>query len=90
MILTASKGQTVGKLATYTVGGMIVGVGSGIGIAAMPTPKKIGTGVAVGLPVGAGVGLVTGLITPGLPYKASTKDVLYFELDNDLSFGESK
>lgn len=89
-ILTASKLATFGKLAGYTLGGAAIGAGSGVGIAAIPDPKKYGTGVAVGLPVGAGAGLVTGLVTPGLPFKADVADSLLIELTQDFSIYEDE
>jgi len=89
-VLTASKLATFGKLAGYTLGGAAIGAGSGVGIAAIPDPKKYGTGVAVGLPVGAGAGLVTGLVTPGLPFKADVEDSLLIELTQDFSIYEGE
>ena len=89
-ILTASKLATFGKIAGYTLGGTAIGAGAGVGIAAIPHPKKFGTGVAVGLPVGAGVGLVTGLLTPGLPYKANEKVSLFVVLDEDVVVSETR
>lgn len=84
-ILTASKLATAGKIAGYTLGGAAIGTAASVGFASIPSPQEYGTGVAIGLPVGAGVGLITGLLTPGLAYKANTNDTLYIELTEDLS-----
>lgn len=62
--------MTAGKLALYTIGGGAVGTGAGIGLAYIPKPNKIGSGIAIGTPIGASIGLVTGLVTPGLNYSA--------------------
>ncbi len=88
-ILTASKLQTFGKVAGYTLGGAAVGAGAGVAVAAIPNPKNYGTGVAIGIPVAAGIGLATGLLTPGLAYKADIKDALYIELTEDLVLEEN-
>ena len=84
-ILTAGKLATAGKVAGYTLGGAAIGTAASVGFAAIPSPQEYGTGVAIGLPVGAGIGLVTGLLTPGLAYKANPNDTLYVELTEDLS-----
>ncbi len=88
-ILTATKMATFGKVAGYTAGGLVVGAGAGVSGSAMASPHNWGTGMAIGLPVGAGVGLLTGLITPGLPYKANTKDSILVEITEDFSITES-
>ena len=73
----------VGNLALYTVSGAAIGTGAGVGLAFIPHPHKIGTGVAIGAPVGAAVGLATGLITPGLNYHAKAGEEIYvILLDN--------
>lgn len=77
--------MTAGKLALYTVGGGAVGTGSGVGLAFIPSPDKIGTGIAIGAPVGAAVGLITGLITPGLNYHAKAGEEIYVILCDDAS-----
>lgn len=89
-ILTASRLSTFGKVAGYTLGGAAIGAGSGVGIAAIPDPKKYGEGVGIGLPIGAGAGLVTGLVTPGLAYKADVDDSLLIELTQDLSIYDAE
>ena len=77
--------MTAGKLLLYTAGGTAVGTGAGVGLAFIPSPHKIGTGIAIGAPVGAAVGLVTGLITPGLNYHAKAGEEIYVELLEDAS-----
>ena len=69
--------MTTGKLLLSTIGLGAVGAGAGVGFAFIPIPAKIGTGLAIGIPVGAGVGLVTGLITPGLHYRANCGERIY-------------
>jgi hypothetical protein len=75
----------VGNLALYTVSGAAVGTGAGVGLAFIPDPQKIGTGVAIGAPVGAAVGLATGLITPGLNYHAKADENIYVILVDDAA-----
>jgi hypothetical protein len=77
--------MTAGKVALYTVGGTAVGTGAGVGLAFIPKPHKIGTGIAIGTPVGAGVGLVTGLVTPGLNYVAHEGEEIQVILLDDAS-----
>ena len=72
----------------YTIGGAVVGAGTGVGIAAADGADGSGhfcRGVAIGTPVGAGVGLLTGLTTPGRTYKANTGDYVWLKLTQDLS-----
>lgn len=69
--------MTAGKLLAYTASGAAIGGGAGTGLAFIPDPQKIGTGIAIGVPVGAAVGLVTGLVTPGLKYHAKAGENVY-------------
>ncbi len=80
--------MTTGKLLAYTAGGAAVGTGAGVGFAFIPSPQKIGTGVAIGAPVGAAVGLVTGLVTPGLKYHAKAGENIYVILLDDASIAK--
>ena len=77
--------MTAGKLALCTVTGGAVGTGAGVGFAFIPSPHRIGTGVAIGTPVGAGVGLITGLVTPGLNYVAHEGEEIKVILLDDAS-----
>lgn len=77
--------MTAGKLLLYTAGGTAVGTGAGVGFAFIPSPAKIGTGVAIGTPIGAAVGLVTGLVTPGLKYHAKSGEEIYVILLEDAA-----
>lgn len=77
--------MTAGKLVAYTLGGGAVGTGAGVGLAFIPDPHKIGTGIAIGAPVGAAVGLITGLVTPGLDYHAKEGENIYVILCDDAS-----
>ena len=77
--------MTAGKLLAYTVAGGAVGTGAGVGLAFIPHPHKIGTGIAIGAPVGAAVGLITGLVTPGLNYHAKAGEEIYVILLDDAS-----
>ena len=77
--------MTAGKLLAYTASGAVIGGGVGTGIAFIPSPQKIGTGIAVGAPVGAAVGLVTGLVTPGLKYHAKAGEDIYVILLDDAT-----
>ena len=80
--------MTAGKLFLSTIGLGAVGAGAGVGFAFIPNPAKIGTGLAIGIPVGAGVGLVTGLITPGLHYRAKCGERIYAILLEEFSVCE--
>ena len=80
--------MTAGKVALYTVGGAAVGTGAGVGFSFIPSPDKIGTGIAIGTPVGAGVGLVTGLVTPGLNYSAKQGEEVKVILLDDASISK--
>lgn len=77
--------MTAGKLLAYTASGAVIGGGVGTGIAFIPSPQKIGTGIAVGAPVGAAIGLVTGLVTPGLKYHAKAGEDIYVILLDDAT-----
>ena len=76
--------MTAGKLFLSTITGGIVGAGAGVGFAFIPNPAKLGTGFAIGIPVGCGVGLLTGLITPGLHYRAKQGENVYALLIEDF------
>ncbi len=80
--------MTAGKLLLYTAGGAAIGTGAGVGLAFIPDPTKVGTGVAIGTPVGAAVGLVTGLITPGLKYHAKSGEDIYVILLEDAALAK--
>lgn len=80
--------MTAGKLALYTVSGGAVGTGAGVGLAFIPNPHKIGTGIAVGAPVGAGIGLATGLVTKGLNYHAKAGEEIKVIMLNDVSIAK--
>lgn len=80
--------MTAGKVALYTVGGTAVGTGAGVGFSFIPSPDKVGTGVAIGTPVGAAVGLITGLVTPGLNYSAKEGEEIQVILLDDASIAK--
>lgn len=80
--------MTAGKVALYTVGGAAVGTGAGVGFSFIPSPDKVGTGIAIGTPVGAGIGLITGLVTPGLNYSAKQGEEIKVILLEDASISK--
>jgi len=80
--------MTAGKLALCTVTGGAVGTGAGVGLAFIPHPHKIGTGIAIGAPVGAGIGLATGLITKGLNYHAKEGEDIKVIMLDDVSIAK--
>jgi len=82
--------NTAGKLLLSTLTLGIIGAGAGVGFAFIPDPAKIGTGLAIGIPVGTGVGLLTGLITPGLHYRAKEGEVVFAILLEDFSICQVK
>ena len=77
--------MTTGKLAAWTVGLGIIGAGAGTGFAFIPAKAALGTGFAIGIPVGCGVGLITGLVTPGLHYRAKCGEDVLIILNNDTA-----
>lgn len=81
--------MTAGKLTLCTVTGGVIGGGVGTGIAFIPSPQKIGTGIAIGTPVGAAIGLVTGLVTPGLEYHAKQGEEIVVILCEDASINKN-
>ena len=80
--------MTAGKLTLCTLTGGAVGTGAGVGFAFIPSPDKVGTGIAIGTPVGAGVGLATGLITKGLNYHAKAGEEIKVIMLNDVSIAK--
>ena len=80
--------MTAGKVLLSTIGLGAIGAGAGVGFAFIPNPAKIGTGLAIGIPVGAGVGLVTGLVTPGLHYRAKCGERVYAVLLDEFTVCE--
>lgn len=76
---------TFGKVAVSTLSLGIIGTGAGVGLAFIPNPAKIGTGIAAGVAVGAGVGFLVGVITPGCHYKAKKGETVYAVLIEEFS-----
>ena len=74
--------ETAGKIAAYTlsIGGVGAGLGSAIGVAAGNT---VG-GLIIGGSVGGGVGLISGIVSPGLHYKAKKGEQIILELQDNL------
>ncbi len=74
--------ETAGKIAAYTlsIGGIGSGLGAAIGVAAGQTI----TGLIIGGSVGGGVGLLSGIVSPGLHYKAKQGEKLILELQDNL------
>lgn len=76
---------TFGKVAVSTLTLGIIGTGAGVGFGFIPTPAKIGTGIAAGVSVGCGVGFLVGVLTPGCHYKAKKGETIYAILLEELS-----
>ncbi len=74
--------ETAGKIAAYTlsIGGVGSGLGAAIGVAAGHTI----TGLIIGGSIGGGVGLVSGVVSPGLHYKAKKGEKVILELQDNL------
>lgn len=74
--------ETAGKIAGYTlsIGGVGSGLGAAIGVAAGQTI----TGLIIGGSIGGGVGLVSGVVSPGLHYKAKKGEKIILELEDNL------
>lgn len=77
--------MTTGKIVLCTATFGILGTGAGVGFGFIPSPTKIGVGLAAGIPAGCGVGLLTALISKGLQYKAKKGEQIYIILLNDAS-----
>lgn len=77
--------MTTGKIALCTLTFGIIGTGAGIGFGFIPSPTRIGTGLAAGIPAGLGIGLLTGLVTKGLQYKAKAGEQIYVILTTNAS-----
>lgn len=77
--------MTTGKIFLSTITFGIIGTGAGVGFGFIPSPTKIGVGLAAGIPTGLGVGLLTALISKGLTYKAKAGEQIYIILLNDAS-----
>lgn len=77
--------MTTGKIVLSTVTFGIIGTGAGIGFGFIPSPTKIGVGLAAGIPAGCGVGLLTALISKGLHYKTKAGEQIYIILTDDAS-----
>lgn len=80
--------MTAGKLLLCTITGGAIGTGAGVGLAFIPDPDKVGTGIAIGAPVGAAIGLITGLVTPGLEYHAKAGEDIYVILLDDAAIAK--
>ena len=74
--------ETAGKIAAYTltIGAVGSGLGAAIGVAAGHTI----TGLIIGGSVGGGVGLISGIVSPGLHFKAKEGEKLILELQDNL------
>lgn len=77
--------MTTGKIVLSTVTFGIIGAGAGVGFGFIPSPTKLGVGLAAGIPTGAGLGLLTALISKGLQYKAKCGEQILIILCNDAS-----
>ncbi len=74
--------ETAGKIGAYTlsIGAVGSGLGAAIGVAAGHTI----TGLIIGGSIGGGVGLVSGVVSPGLHYKAKKGEKVILELQDNL------
>lgn len=77
--------MTTGKIVLSTITLGIIGTGAGVGFGFIPSPTRIGVGLAAGIPTGLGVGLLTALITKGLQYKAKAGEQIFIILTCDTS-----
>lgn len=77
--------MTTGKIVLTTLTFGIIGAGVGVGFGFIPSPTKIGVGLAAGIPAGLGVGLLTALISKGLQYKAKAGEQIFIILTDDAS-----
>ncbi len=75
--------ETAGKIAGYTFS--IGAVGSGLGAAIGTAAGHTITGLIIGGSIGGGVGLVTGVVSPGLHYKARKGEKVILKLNDKLN-----
>ena len=80
--------ETAGKIAAYTlaIGGVGTGLGAVIGVASGNTIP----GVVIGGSVGGGVGLISGIVSPGLHFKAKKGEKIILELQDNLKLPQVK
>ncbi len=81
--LKESAWMNVGRVALSTVTLGIIGTGAGIGFGFIPSPHKLGTGIAAGVSTGAGIGFLAGLIAKGLNYHAKEGQQIFVLLLDD-------
>ena len=79
---------TFGKVAVSTLTLGIIGTGAGVGFGFIPTPAKIGTGIAAGVSAGCGIGFLIGVLTPGCHYKAKKGETVYALILEDISINK--
>lgn len=77
--------MTTGKIVLCTATFGILGTGAGVGFGFIPSPTRIGVGLAAGIPAGCGIGLLTALISKGLQYKAKAGEQIFIILMDDMS-----
>lgn len=77
--------MTTGKIVLCTLTLGIIGTGAGVGFGFIPSPTKIGVGLAAGIPAGCGIGLLSALISKGLLYKAKAGEQVYIIFTADSS-----
>ena len=74
--------DTALKIAAYTLS--IGGVGTGLGAAIGVAGGNVITGVIIGGSIGGGVGLISGIVSPGLHYRAKRGQKLPIVLEENL------
>ena len=74
--------DTAKKIAAYTIS--IGGVGTGLGAAIGVAGGNVITGLIIGGSVGGGVGLISGIVSPGLHYRAKKGQKLPITLEENL------
>lgn len=74
--------DTAKKITTYTLS--IGGVGTGLGAAIGVAGGNVITGLIIGGSIGGGVGLLSGIVSPGLHYKAKKGKKLPVILEDNL------
>ena len=80
--LQMSGKATAAKIAAYTLS--IGGVGTGLGAAIGVASGNVITGLIIGGSIGGGVGLISGIVSPGLHYRAKKGQLLPIVLEENL------
>lgn len=82
-MLKETKLMAAGKVALWSIG--LMGIGAGMGAAIGSASGNAGKAcLTLGMPIGFGVGMLTGLVSPGLHYRAKRGEKILIQLTDNL------